>query len=719
MNHDEFIAAVKNLLRSSEQQEVKKGLMACTKLQPREAAGLVMAALFTHQKDQETATALGKFLLTLEKEGVLDSARNLAASQNSSHRAVSALALGILPWQESAALLNKLKNDQSQDVARIAAMSLRRLIIRLRENIPAVDAGSSAPQQQQGTADLPDEAEIKSLLSSTDPSVRGDIIRKIAFSMYRDQAILERLLDLLTRTLEKEDDERNVASIVMTVGLLCGKLHELDENKFEEVVIGSAGFLVPFLDSANTRVRANAVEALDNTGTREFWPLMATCLADPNNRTRANALFGLRNYNWIRPEKYLMEMIASCERLMQLSAVWTIGMFSREELIPLLMDERLAADDSVCEKAISVAEELLNQGFSAAAGIAEHLTTLKKTIVKSPVQQAAKTEALAGGMTSQDSPASIKSKSEVPQGISPAGGAEFTTADPELLTELKGMIESYNSSGPDEKKQVIFRIRNDQNQLHFNFLTYVSRLRDKDLDALIHLALRPYEGTGFADVTNQLTAISPVMDSSPADQLWGVQDVSIRHRTSTLQMNRELTEREKQYKATNDWGGKLDTQIQMLRALREDTQDMILASIPPGHRIERAYMCFFQEKFGFFEEGKKSLDSSKVIMSLKRNIGAFDNFSPTGELLWSIPQPRYLLCLVTTCNVVLFLRSGLDETRATTKSFHYDYIDGIQVRSKGKLMDVTLKMGEKSIIIPELSPPNARELEDLITVALT
>lgn len=739
------MAKITSLLRSRVSDDIKRGLMACTKLPPGEAAVLVISSLPV-QRDSEIAAALARFLLSLKKEDVLEAARSMAASSVAQNRSAVALALGILPWPESGILLSQLKGDSAQDVAKIAAMSIKRLMMRTREishsdrNLDQINAGSG----DKGISLSPQEA--RTALASNDFATKSDMIRKMAECSLTD--LSQWVLDSMINSLKNEKDEKIAASMIMSTGMMCGRIINSQHDKSGmAAVLRAAEVLAPYLDSPNTRIRANAVEALSNTGSREFWPLIATCLSDPNNRTRANAILGLKNCRWIDTGKYLKEMIASCERLMQLSAVWTIGMLQREELVSLLTDERLAADEAVCEKTVIIAEDLSEHGFQSAKTIPELMLKLRKQVVSRPAgsddltlkasaangeqKRVSDSKAGAAAGTGAGTGAETRAATEVPGGTG-TGGRTITTSpaaiestsssaadtgDETLLHSLQELIEKYTNLGLDEKKQIIFTIRNSVDEVHFNFLTYISRLHDRDMEALIHLALRGYEGTGFRDITNRLSGLSTAPETTE-EQIWGVQNIGLRQTMSTLQLNRELSEREKTFKKSGDWGGKLESQIQMLNALREDTQDMILAAVPAGQRIERAYMCFYNEKFGFFEDGKKSLDSSKVIMSLKKNISAFDTFSPTGELLWSIPQPRYLLCLITTSNVILFLRSGLDESRACTKSFYYDYIDGIQVRSKGPAMDVNLKMGEKSITIPELSPANAREFEDLITVAL-
>jgi hypothetical protein len=231
------------------------------------------------------------------------------------------------------------------------------------------------------------------------------------------------------------------------------------------------------------------------------------------------------------------------------------------------------------------------------------------------------------------------------------------------------------------------------------------------------MALRAYESRNFPDYLDKLSNLN--IKVSKGDNLFGITSIGFDHEKGILQLNKDLSLREKQYKATELWNSKMKCDSVLVHALREDTQDMITQSMALGATLEKVYMCFYQEKFNLYIQGKKSIDSSKIVLNLKKERARYDKFTPIGELLWSINQPRYMLFLITSCNIILFLRDSLEHTRCAVKSISYDYIDNITLKSDASTSDIIVSSGGKNLVIPMLSSSDAAQAEELITLALS
>src|SRR6185295_14963527 len=83
--------------------------------------------------------------------------------------------------------------------------------------------------------------------------------------------------------------------------------------------------LVAALGDPDRRVRANAIEAFEDSGDSRCTPILLPYLYDPDNRVRANAAKALWNLGLEKGRTTLESMLSDAEESMRLSAVWAIG----------------------------------------------------------------------------------------------------------------------------------------------------------------------------------------------------------------------------------------------------------------------------------------------------------------------------------------------------------------------------------------------------------
>ena len=108
------------------------------------------------------------------------------------------------------------------------------------------------------------------------------------------------------------------------------------------------------LESADARVRANAIEALWHAPERSAMRVFQEALADNHHRVVVNALVGLYYH---KDESYYEKMVAlgnHPEPRFRAALAWGLGQIREDRLVWLL--EKLAADASpeVCERAEAV-----------------------------------------------------------------------------------------------------------------------------------------------------------------------------------------------------------------------------------------------------------------------------------------------------------------------------------------------------------------------------
>lgn len=171
-----------------------------------------------------------------------------------------------------------------------------------------------------------------------------------------------------------------------------------------------AGLVVPFLEHANPRVRANAIESLEMTGSVKVYPHIIARLDDEDNRVRANAVKALKNLGSANTLKILRAMVNSGRVSMQASAAYAFQFFPSEENAELLaklyeIDNQSVKNNAIkslkkfSEKKMALADTLINKIDPAAALFEDNLDNFEREIMS-----ASKSAAGGGGKENAASP---------------------------------------------------------------------------------------------------------------------------------------------------------------------------------------------------------------------------------------------------------------------------------------------------------------------------
>jgi hypothetical protein len=107
------------------------------------------------------------------------------------------------------------------------------------------------------------------------------------------------------------------------------------------------------LADPETRVRANALEAFWNPGVPEnMKPLLWTALSDADNRVVGNALLGLHRQGDRRTVCLMLEMATDPVEKFRATAVWLLGQTGQRELLPEV--QKLVRDPSLMVRRAAV-----------------------------------------------------------------------------------------------------------------------------------------------------------------------------------------------------------------------------------------------------------------------------------------------------------------------------------------------------------------------------
>lgn len=149
------------------------------------------------------------------------------------------------------------------------------------------------------------------------------------------------------------------------------------------------GIIARFLSDKDSRVRANAVEAIEDAkGAGKLTGFLLRLKNDTNNRVRGNVVKALYLSNYRDAEKELTTMLASDDDLMCVSAVWAAGeigkkmadkipqMLSLLETVkmrksPLIQTNILLAKDKIAKSKIAIGQKLSKEDLTLKQQIIE------------------------------------------------------------------------------------------------------------------------------------------------------------------------------------------------------------------------------------------------------------------------------------------------------------------------------------------------------------
>ncbi|NLI77556.1 MAG: HEAT repeat domain-containing protein, partial [Candidatus Riflebacteria bacterium] len=150
--------------------------------------------------------------------------------------------------------------------------------------------------------------------------------------------------------------------------------------------------LVPFLEHADPRVRANTVEAIDAGGPGRAWPHLLTRLQDPDNRVRANAARVMRGMAPAEAGRAVAAMVRSSRHSMQASGAFVLRFFPGPAALSLL--EPLLGSEDACirNNAVASLKILADRGGPGAMARVAHLGSAALAVEEHPTALAGRLE---------------------------------------------------------------------------------------------------------------------------------------------------------------------------------------------------------------------------------------------------------------------------------------------------------------------------------------
>ena len=251
----------------------------------------------------------------------------MISSEDLDIRKQAVMALGESDVREAVDLLLEAAQDHELSVRYFARKALKKLKEKLNIKEEELESNLEKVYIERQMSNL----------DKQDPQIRIQAALKLA--EFKDPELLPRIIE----QLHAEEHKHVIATLVKTIGILG-----------DECVIP---VLSPYLKDADSRVRANTIEALEAVQVAKTFNLVSPLLNDSNPRVVANAAKTLWNFSPLKAMTRLREMSRNHDVTVRKSAVFALGRIGTVEARRLLskllsdqdMDVRLQASMAIAK----------------------------------------------------------------------------------------------------------------------------------------------------------------------------------------------------------------------------------------------------------------------------------------------------------------------------------------------------------------------------------
>jgi class 3 adenylate cyclase len=187
-------------------------------------------------------------------------------------------------------------------------------------------------------------------------------------------------------------------------------------------------------------------------------------------------------------------------------------------------------------------------------------------------------------------------------------------------------------------------------------------------------------------------------------------------KTDRQKLAQNLQKKQKKYETIQEWHGDFPATARILNTLREDTQQLVKMQLEESEKIERAYLCFYNENLKPFKDCNRSLDSNSAttLVNLSR-IHSPEDIAPVFKQLFEkLDRPIYLLAIITNKKGMLFLRDELKTSQAAIICFNLQTISSVKTVKTGSLLNIEIEMPQDILVFPAMEANDAYEASGIL-----
>lgn len=382
---------------------------------PRCVAHLVK--IITHPDNRVRANvikAIWKYahVNVLANKVIIEKLREMLNSPRAEMRESAIFVLGEIEDDASVELLNTVVADRDENIKKKAIGAVEKIVAAVSEREAseasseslmiktAAEVAAMAPGEKKTPKQLrEEEAAAKAKAEKPkemDEATKAEVARIQKTIDSGDKNILPGMLERLGR----EKNPFIKATLLAAVGKF-GSKNEMDQ-------------IVPFLSDDDTRVIANAVEALETINNPKCVEHVIKLISHADNRVRANVVKAIWKFahtnimaNRLIIDR-LKEMMFSSKNLMRESAIFALGEIANDEALELLTIASNDKNQQIKEKAVETLEKARKK----------HEETAAETAGKRPGASVKTSPALKKAEEQTDSPAApVAARPKTPPAI--------------------------------------------------------------------------------------------------------------------------------------------------------------------------------------------------------------------------------------------------------------------------------------------------------------
>lgn len=177
-----------------------------------------------------------------------------------------------------------------------------------------------------------------------------------------------------------------------------------------------------------------------------------------------------------------------------------------------------------------------------------------------------------------------------------------------------------------------------------------------------------------------------------------------------------LQKKQKKFDTVQEWDGPFPHAARILNTLREDTQQLIQQLLVEEDKIEKTWLCFFNDNLQPFRECQRSLDSNAAttVVNLARILNP-GQIAPVFEIMFSqTDRPIYLLVMASAKRCYLMLRDELRTSQASVIAFNLSNASSIKTVKDGHLISIEIETPQDLIRLPMMHPDDAYEASSFL-----
>lgn len=177
-----------------------------------------------------------------------------------------------------------------------------------------------------------------------------------------------------------------------------------------------------------------------------------------------------------------------------------------------------------------------------------------------------------------------------------------------------------------------------------------------------------------------------------------------------------LQKKQKRYEMMQDWDSPFPSTARILNTLREDTQQILQSNLIKEEKVEKCWICLYNEGLQPFRECQRSLDSNAAttLVNLSRILNP-GQISPALEQMFSqTDRPIYLLAILTNKRCILMLRDELRSSQASILGFYLQQVQSVQTVNEAGTISVEIETPQDIFRLPHMFSEDAYEASNLI-----